>query len=152
MPGSRRCTVACKCGWVGPQSVRITGDDGKTFVASGYKRTKEARGAFRASLMPEGDSADNAPIGPIPPGQTVENTGDAINDQNINDLLAQSEDVSLEGPVVRAANMGPTAEDIGDAINDQNINDLLAQSEDVRPECPLAPSAKTGGGDSSPRN
>jgi predicted P-loop ATPase len=120
---TKRVAVAMRrCGWVGPQSVRITGDDGKTFVASGYKRTKEAREAFRASQMPEGDSADNAPVGPIPdPGPaepTVEDVGET----------------STDAELARA------------------IDDLLKPGDGVRPECPNPHSTKMGGGDSFPRN
>ena len=44
-----------RCKWVGPKAVRITNANGKSSVVNGYKRTKEAREAFDASLVPEGE-------------------------------------------------------------------------------------------------
>jgi hypothetical protein len=99
---TKRVAVAMRrCGWMGPQSVRIASDDGKTFVASGYKRSKEAREAFRASLVSEGDSPHMAAAGPTPDpgaaaGQTAEDVGEASCDNvpidQILDLLRANPD------------------------------------------------------------
>ncbi len=59
-----------RCGWVGPQPVRIGGPDVKSSVVNGYKRSKKAREAFDASLVPEGDDVgpDCANVSPMPEG------------------------------------------------------------------------------------
>ena len=53
---TKRVAVAMRrCGWVGPLAVRITSADGKSSPTNGYKRSKEAREAFAANLVPEGE-------------------------------------------------------------------------------------------------
>jgi hypothetical protein len=44
-----------RCKWVGPKAVRIADANGKSSVVNGYARSKEAREAFDASLVPEGE-------------------------------------------------------------------------------------------------
>jgi hypothetical protein len=44
-----------RCKWVGPKAVRIADANGKSSVVNGYTRSKEAREAFDASLVPEGE-------------------------------------------------------------------------------------------------
>jgi len=68
---TKRVAVAMRrCGWVGPQPLRFAGPDGKSSVANGYKRSKEAREAFDATVVPEGDDVrpDCANVSPVPEG------------------------------------------------------------------------------------
>ena len=68
---TKRIAVAMRrCGWIGPLAVRITGADGKSSVANGYKRSEKAREAFEESLVPEGDDAgpDCADASLVPKG------------------------------------------------------------------------------------